>query len=222
MTVVLPVYCPHCGSPQSLEIDATGTGEVSEWACPSCNTPNGCRLGGRFVKVWAGHAPELGIRFASERDWDGMRDVFARAGAAAWSHILPPATIASLSAPDRWHPRHSSTVLVAERAGDVIGFVSVRASADEDASSATGEIDALYVLPSVWGQGAGRALLAAGTEQLAGRFNEATLWTEHRNHRPLEFYRAAGWKLDGAERQRTYRGTELLELRHRIALHVPS
>jgi GNAT superfamily N-acetyltransferase len=92
---------------------------------------------------------------------------------------------------------------------------------DEDASSTTGEIDALYVLPSVWGQGTGRALLAAGTEQLAGRFNVATLWTEHRNHRPLEFYRAAGWRLDGTERRRTYQGTELLEVRIWIRLNVP-
>ena len=49
--------------------------------------------------------------------------------------------------------------------------------------------------PSVWGQGVGRALIAAGTEHLAAAgFEEATLWTEHRNQRPRRFYGAAGWR----------------------------
>src|SRR5688572_7696147 len=49
-------------------------------------------------------------------------------------------------------------------------------------------------------------------------FTDVTLWTEHRNERPLRFYRAAGWRLDGTDRWRIFRGTELLELRHRLTL----
>jgi ribosomal protein S18 acetylase RimI-like enzyme len=74
------------------------------------------------------------------------------------------------------------------------------------------------VLPSR-GQGIGRALLAAGLQRLAASgFTEATLWTEHRNHRALRFYQAGGWTFDGRDRRRTYRDTELLELRHRLIL----
>ena len=149
-----------------------------------------------------------------------MGDIFVRAGRAAWSHILPPATLTTLAPPDRWHPRTGAEGLVAQVADNVLGFVCLRASADEDATLTIGEIDALYVLPSAWGTGIGRALLNAATTQLAAKFTEATLWTEHRNHRPLQFYRAAGWRLDGAERRRAYRGTDLLELRHRLALSL--
>lgn len=148
-----------------------------------------------------------------------MRDIFTRAGQAAWGHILPAAALVDLSAPDRWHPRTAACVLVAESAGSVVAFACVRASADEDARPAVGEVDALYVLPSVWGTGVGRALLTAAAEHLAASgFREATLWTEHRNDRPRRFYHAAGWRPDGAERRRIFRGTELRELRHRLIL----
>lgn len=148
-----------------------------------------------------------------------MRDVFRQAGQRAWGHILSPATLAELSPPDRWQPGTGAESFVAERGGEVIGFVCVRRSADEDATPTCGEIDAFYVHPSMWGRGAGRALLAAGIAHLAAAgFTEATLWSEYRNHRPLQFYRAAGWHLDGCERQRSYRGTELVELRHRVTL----
>jgi GNAT superfamily N-acetyltransferase len=84
-----------------------------------------------------------------------------------------------------------------------------------------GEIDACYVRPTLWGLGIGQALLAAGIEHVrASGFKEATLWTERRNHRPVRFYAAAGWRPDGAERHRTYGGTQLVELRYRIRMGV--
>ena len=161
----------------------------------------------------------VAIRPGHDEDWDVMRNIFTQAGQAAWGHILSAATLADLSPPDRWHPRVGANVLAAECEREVVGFVCLRASADEDAEPTIGGIDACYVLPSVWGTGVGQALLAAAAEWLAkSGFKEATLWTEHRNDRPLRFYQAGGWRLDGAERRRTYRGTELLELRHRLTL----
>lgn len=159
------------------------------------------------------------IRTGRREDWDAKRRVFVEAGRTAWSQILPASALADLSAPDRWRPGAGADVLVAECAGDIVGFVCVRPSADEDAGSGVGEVDACYTHPSVWGMGAGRALLSAAVARLAASgFREATLWTEHRNYRPLRFYRAAGWTLDGAERRRTFRGTELMELRHRLSI----
>jgi L-amino acid N-acyltransferase YncA len=159
------------------------------------------------------------IRPARDDDWEAMRDIFTQAGRAAWTEILPAEALADLSAPDRWHPHRGEDVIVAQRAGEVVGFVCLRASTDDNAGPTTGELDACYVHPSVWGRGVGQALLAAAVTQLAASgFKEATLWTEHRNHRPLRFYRAAGWTLDGAERRRAFRGAELLELRHKVRL----
>jgi GNAT superfamily N-acetyltransferase len=162
---------------------------------------------------------DVAIRSGGDEDWQSMQAIFSEAGQAAWGHILPAATLADVSAPERRHPRAGADVLVAERAGQVVGFVCVRASADDDAGATVGEMDAFYVRPSSWGTGVGRALLQAATKHLAALgFEQATLWTEHRNERPLRIYRAAGWTLDGAERRRTFRGTELCELRHRLFL----
>lgn len=148
-----------------------------------------------------------------------MRDTFIQAGQAAWDHILSAESLSDLSPPDRWRPGADTDVLVAEREGEVVGFVCLCASADEDAGPTVGEVDACYVHPSVWGKGVGQALLSAAVAHLrASGFEEATLWTEHRNHRPLRFYRAAGWSLDGVERQRTLRSADLLEVRHRFLL----
>ena len=148
-----------------------------------------------------------------------MRRIFGEAGQAAWAHILPAATLADLSAPDRWNPAVGADVLVAECRDQVAGFVCVRPSAGEDATSDVAEIDAFYVHPSVWGAGVGLELLAAAESQIAAAgFKEATLWTEQRNDRALRFYRAGGWRVDGTERRRSYRGTDLLELRHRLTL----
>lgn len=160
---------------------------------------------------------QISIRPARLEDWEAMRRTFADAGRMAWGEILPASALTDLSAAERWRPGPGADVLVAECAGEVAGFVCVRRSADEDAGPHVGEVDAFYTRPSVWG--VGRALLAAAMARLAAAgFTEATLWTEHRNHRPLRVYRAAGWTLDGAERRRTHSGAELLELRHRIRL----
>jgi GNAT superfamily N-acetyltransferase len=158
----------------------------------------------------------IAIRTGLDEDWEAMRDTFTHAGRAAWNHILPEATLGDLCAPERWRPRAGADVLVAEHADKVVGFVCLRASADGDAGPTVGEVDACYAHPSVWGRGVGQVLLAAAVAHLAGAgFEEATLWTEQRNHRPLRFYRAAGWRPDGTERRRTYAGTDLLELRLR-------
>jgi len=148
-----------------------------------------------------------------------MRQAFAAAGQAAWSHILPAGTLATPTPPERWHPGNGGEVLVVEADGALVGFACGRGSQDADASSTIGEIDAFYTHPSVWGCGAGRALISAAITRLAELgFTEATLWTEHRNHRPRRFYERAGWTLDGAERRRDFRGIELLELRYRITV----
>jgi GNAT superfamily N-acetyltransferase len=162
---------------------------------------------------------QIAIRAACDEDRDAMRRVFIEAGRAAWNQILSANALAELSLPDRWRAGGGVEVLVAESAGDIVGFICLRPSADDDAGPQIAEVDAFYTHPSVWGRGVGRAVLSAAVARLAASgFREATLWTEYRNHRPLRFYRAAGWKLDGAERRRTFRGAELVELRHRLSL----
>ncbi len=158
------------------------------------------------------------IRVGQDADWEEMQDVYRQAGQAAWTEILSIATLAQLSAPDKWRPDAGTMLFVAERERAVVGFVCCGAS---DESGQMAEIRACSVMPAAWSLGIGQALLAAARQYLAGSgFKEVIVWTERRNYRPLRFYQAAGWKLDGGERRYAVHGTEITELRHRLVLNA--
>ncbi len=136
---------------------------------------------------------------------------------------MPAPILADLSAPEGWHPANGADVLVAEVDGNPEGFAVICVSQDADATGEVGEIDAFYTHPSVWGSGVGRALMSAAVKRLGELgFQEATLWTEHRNFRPRRFYELAGWTPDGAERRREWRDIDLLEVRLRRSLQPSS
>ncbi len=168
--------------------------------------------------------PSISVRRAQPGDLEAMRRAKHAAGLAAWQHILPRPTLERLGMPPRWEdtvrdPAPRSAALVVELEGSVVGFAIVRPSDDDDALPSTGELDGFFTLPDAWGRGAGRSLLSAAVEVLrdAG-FRQATLWTAADNTRPRRVYDAAGWMIDGAERQRTFDGVNLTEVRYRIRL----
>lgn len=164
------------------------------------------------------------VRTARPEDWAAIQTIFRDAGNAAWQHIFSEDGLAQLNANERWREtifsiRPESSVIVAEMQGRVIGFTVIRASGDVDALPATGEIDAFYTSPKIWGVGAGQAMMEEALRKLkqAG-FSRATLWTEERNHRPRRFYELWGWKTDSTTRTRTVRETNITELRYWIDL----
>lgn len=111
-----------------------------------------------------------------------------------------------------------STTFVAELDGDVAGFASVGAAREED-NPAAGELWAIYVLPALWGRGAGRALLAAATEHLRAQgYVEAMLWVLDDNPRARRFYELSGWRSDGGLKAETHLGLEVTEVRYRRSL----
>jgi GNAT superfamily N-acetyltransferase len=149
-----------------------------------------------------------------------MAECFQMSGSAAWADFLPRETLLKLMAPDRWEyavyrNELEKNVLVVETEGRIIGFSIVRKSEDADALPLTGEIDAFYTHPHFWGMGAG-TLLMDETVELAKKlgFKRLTLWTEERNSRPRRFYALAGWREDGAAREREVHGTAIRELRY--------
>ena len=90
---------------------------------------------------------------------------------------------------------------VAIEGGRIRGFATVGPARDPDAGGA-GELYAIYVDPSRWGRGLGRALIGEARRLLAERgHTEALLWVLAGNSRAEGFYRADGWSPDGSRRQ---------------------
>jgi len=166
------------------------------------------------------------VRPANDGDVEVIAAIYVKAARAGWAKIFEKASLEALQPPvDRLRaelasPDRRQQVLVAERDGQPIAFAVVRPSQDDDADSVeVGELDQFYSDPSVWGEGVGRKLLAAVTKVLReSGFIEATLWTGKENHRPRRIYEAAGWTLDGATRDKTWRGASVQDLRYRIKL----
>lgn len=111
-------------------------------------------------------------------------------------------------------------VWVAEVDGQVVGWISVGASRDEEAAGKnTGEVMAIYVLAGYWQTGVGLALWKAGLQNLMVQgYQDLTLWVLSRNDRAIRFYRRAGCVEDtGSERTLQRGGVTLEEVRYRLA-----
>jgi GNAT superfamily N-acetyltransferase len=167
----------------------------------------------------------ISVRAARAGDEEAMGAVWLAAGRRAWPHIFGEESLETLQPPvasfrEQITQDDDRTILVAESDGRVVAFAVLRASPDEDADGGTvGQLGMFYSHPAVWGRGVGRSLLAAALESLRdGGYSEATLWTSDENHRPRRIYERAGWRLDGASRDRCWLGVEFREVRYRIAL----
>ena len=146
----------------------------------------------------------------------------------AYAHAFPREKLDSLSVDERaagweqWLARTEprTKALVVERDASVIGFASVGPSRDPDADEAVGEVYAIYVVPKEWSRGVGRRLLSEAAEamRVAG-FREAMLWVLDDNPRARRAYEAAGWTLDGGEKEDVVLGdVAITEVRYRTTL----
>jgi GNAT superfamily N-acetyltransferase len=109
---------------------------------------------------------------------------------------------------ERWtallnQPEATSFALVAEEAGEVVGFCSVVAPArDEDLGLRACEVAAIYVSPPHWRSGLGSALLDEAIRRLDDAcWDEVTLWVVEDNPPAQRFYARHGFAPDGGCRQ---------------------
>ena len=164
------------------------------------------------------------VRPATTADADAIGRIQVESWRAAYSGLLPQETIAAFDVAGRqqlWReglarpPRPGSATFVAAADDETVGFATVGASHSEDA---TGELYAIYVHPSSWGHGAGRALIERSEKSLReSGFAQALLWVLEGNERAERFYRAAGWEHDG-EKEDVFQGATVTELRYRKQL----
>ncbi len=165
------------------------------------------------------------IRAAHADDADAIVEVALRAWTEGFRGIVPPEvdprrawTLDRVRA--RLSERDKETVhRVAVLDGRVMGYVVLGPSRDPDAAQArVGEIWALYVHPTAWRRGLGRASVDRALGELAAAgFREATLWTLAQSPSARAFYEACGFVADGAEQRRVALGNPL-EVRYRIGL----
>jgi len=161
------------------------------------------------------------VRPATADDADAIGRIQVESWRAAYAGLLPEETIAAFDVEARrqmWReglsrtPRPGSATFVAIVDEDIVGFATVGASHSEDE---TGELYAIYVQPTTWGHGAGRALIEASERSLRhSGFTGALLWVLDGNERAERFYRAAGWERD-REKEDVFQGATVTELRYR-------
>jgi ribosomal protein S18 acetylase RimI-like enzyme len=168
----------------------------------------------------------ISYRTAGPADADAIAFVHVETWKLAYRGQVPDDYLDGLSVDERagrWRQLFAETsppaeVLVAEEDA-VVGFASIVASRDEDAGAATGEVAAVYLLPTHWDRGIGRELLLLAVGRLAAAgFETATLWVLASNARARRFYEAAGWSPDGTEQLTRIGGVDLPELRYRTLL----
>lgn len=161
------------------------------------------------------------LRPADPTDAPAIAAVNVAAGRIGWAPFLPRARLQSFDpSVARWEERltaaGSRDAWLATEGDEVVGFVVTRPCRGDRTE---GELTGLYTDPRVWGAGVGRSLMAKALDVLAASgCREAVLWTEERNRRPRALYARAGWRPDGATREREFLGTPIRELRYRIAL----
>jgi GNAT superfamily N-acetyltransferase len=169
------------------------------------------------------------VRRAEPADAAAIAVVHVRSWQGAYRGLLPQEYLDGLDPADRterWRRTlerngwPAAGTLVAVSAGQVGGFAHVGPSRDSDADgSRVGEINAIYVLPEVWGAGLGRSLMTTTLSELAaGGYETAALWVLESNARDRRFYARAGWTADGSAKQEDIAGSPVTEVRYRRPL----
>jgi ribosomal protein S18 acetylase RimI-like enzyme len=167
------------------------------------------------------------IRKATPKDAPGIAKVHVTTWQFAYRSQLPDAFLDSLSVEKRiltWqdilsNPTPRSTVWIAEAQDSILGFCAVGPSQDDDTTSETGHLYAIYIDPKHMGQGIGSQLMAKGLESLKAQgFTETTLWVLDTNEKTRKFYESKGWSEDGAEKVEPGEGFVLNETRYRLSL----
>lgn len=144
----------------------------------------------------------IALREATPDDARAIAEVHVAGWRWAYRDLIPESFIEGLTVEARerhWRETLSTSagrVIVAEVAGEIVGFVGFGAA--EDADGETGEVHAIYLLDRAAGTGVGRELFSRANEELRrSGFRRAVLWVLETNERARRFYERAGWIWDG-------------------------
>ena len=163
------------------------------------------------------------VRPATPDDALAVAGVHVRAWQVGYRGLLPDVYLDGLRAEERARrytfgsaEPSAPRTLVAVEADTIVGFTSTAPASD---LAGVGELVALYVDPSGWRRGVGRALIAAARARLVEQgFGACLLWLLAGNRAGEAFYRADGWLPEGTRRLAEVWGVEVDEIRFRRPL----
>ena len=159
------------------------------------------------------------VRPATARDAKAIAQIHVTTWQAAYKDLMPEDYLSQMTLEKR-HAYWSEAIeysepqlLVATEGDNIVGFVGYDRSRDAKTRSTVGEIWAIYVLPSHWGNGVGLALWDGARDGLKEEgCTQVTLWVLLANERALRFYEhAAGFKRELPSLKTTAFGTVRLE-----------
>lgn len=166
------------------------------------------------------------VRRATSADAPAIAAVHVAASRAAYQGLLPEEFLAQFTVERRetgWRQSLENgecEVWIAEEDGQALGWLCTGKSRDPDTTPGTVELWAMYVAPSRWRQGIGRALWNEALPQvMAAGSQSITLWVLEANAPAIAFYRTLGFVEDpDSRRMRPRGGVEVAEVRLRSSL----
>jgi len=162
------------------------------------------------------------LRVATPDDAASLAGVHVASWRAAYAGIVPEKVLEERDVAYRtvrlrtFLASAEAETYIAEQERRIAGFMTIGPSRDrDDDASRTGEIWGIYLHPSSWRMGIGTTLCRAEEEILCERGLQAcTLWVLEKNDVAQAFYRAMGFRPDGATKGLTI-GVDLTAIRYR-------
>ena len=163
----------------------------------------------------------VSIAAASSTECRAVAQIHVDAWRVAYDGIVPSDYLAALSVEQRetmWRTaveRGTPRVLVAKTAEDVVGWIAYGRSRDDVSGPDVGEIWAIYVAPTFWSTGVGRALWEAARRDLHEQgYRSVTLWVIRDNARAIRFYERSGFVIEAdSAKEFELGGAQLTEVR---------
>ena len=166
------------------------------------------------------------IEPATLEDGHAIAELHVLTWRAVYQGIVPDEYLATLSIEKReafWREsivKGTPELRVARIEGRITGWVATGPCRDEGASPQSGEVWAIYVAPSHWSSGVGRALWLSARERLRHHgYTSVRLWVLAENSRAIRFYVAAGFAPDlSSAKEVTLGGKPLTEVRYEVEI----
>ncbi|MFG3660059.1 GNAT family N-acetyltransferase [Streptomyces sp. NPDC047706] len=163
-------------------------------------------------------------------DCDRVAEIRVRGWQSAYRGLMPQSFLDALSVAQdaarhraRFGQGDGTVVnLVAERAGEIVGWACHGPYRGGEARTTDAELYAIYVHPERYGEGIGQALLGESVRRCrAAGHPRMLLWVLRDNISARRFYERAGFTADGAEEPFEVEGVEVPEVRYARELPRP-